>query len=362
MLRKISLKMNVFIPSDDNQPVLDLSAGVSGRLNRKTDGFLNRLGKFKLRELAGSADRGLEEKLKVEIRKFLRVSRIVKNNNIVFGFGSYSVLERLAWKLLPKGLIAGEFPQFRFFPMEYILAGGSYQGLWSKNFVFPVEQILKAIAEEKNLKVIYINNPNNPTGQVCENEDLIRIIKKASGRKIFVIIDEVYADLLASEKTMAGLVNKFDNLIVVRSFSKIFGLSNIRVGYMITGQKIMRAYQNVCNWNEITNCGAIMATEILRDKDYFGKLKKDCFEFKKETINILAKFGFETVPTDPYVPIIFFRTKKKQDICEYFRSKNIRVDSGKSYQFLGNPCFKDYARIRVPSSKKDLLTFKERLC
>ena len=144
--------MNSFKPTRKDLPVLDLSMGISDRLNRRQGTFLKRLKEELLKELLGIRKSDLEETLKTEIRQFLNVKGRISNENIVFGFGSYSILERLAWKFLDKGLMIGEFPQFRFFPMEYILAGGKYQGFWRKDFSFPKEEILRTIDKSKNLR------------------------------------------------------------------------------------------------------------------------------------------------------------------------------------------------------------------
>ena len=363
MLSKISLKMNNFKPTRKDLLVLDLSTGISDRLDGCQIAFFKKLKEESLKELFGIRKNDLEAALKTEIRRFLKVKDIISNENIVFGFGSYSILERLAWKFLEKGLMVGEFPQFRFFPLEYLLAGGSYKGFWRKDFSFPKEEILRTIDKSKNLKVVYINNPNNPTGQVFERKKISEIIEKAQTKNVYVIVDEVYGDLLPAEKSFAGLVNQFSNLMVLRSFSKIFGLQNLRLGYLIAGKKIIAQYQNICNWNEINNFGAILGLIVLRDKDYLQAVRKECFELKQKTIRIIRKAGFEPTPTDVYTPIIFIKARKRIDVEDYFRQKNIKVDySGKNFQSLEKTFPVDYVRIRIPATKNDLEILKQRLC
>ena len=355
--------MNSFKPIRRNLPVLDLSMGVSDRLEGGKSVFLERLRKESLKELVGIRKSDLEATLKTEIRKFLKAEDKISNQNILFGFGSYSILERLAWKFLEKGLMIGEFPQFRFFPLEYLLAGGSYKGFWRKDFSFPKEEILRTIDKSKNLKVVYINNPNNPTGQVFKKKEILEVIKKAGRKGIPVIIDEVYGDLLPVENSFAGSVNQFPNLIVLRSFSKIFGLQNLRLGYLIAGEKIIARYQNICNWNEINNFGAILGLMVLRDKNYLQAVRKECFELKQKTIRIIRKAGFEPTPTDVYTPIIFIKARKRIDVEAYFQQKNIKVDySDKNFQSLEKTFPVDYVRIRIPANRKDLETLKQRLC
>jgi len=355
--------MNLFTPTDKDQPVLDLSMGISDYLNKNGSSVFKSLRQSKLRELVGVRDSKSEGELKIEIRKFLKVEDKINNQNIVFGFGSYSILERLAWKLLDKGLMVGEFPQFRFFPLEYLLAGGKYQGFWKKDFSFPKKEILTAIDKRKNLKVVYINNPNNPTGQVFERKEILAVIKRAGRKNISVIVDEVYGDLLPGENSFAGLVNRFSNLLVLRSFSKIFGLQNLRLGYLMAGRKIITRYQNICNWNEINNLSAILGLLVLRDKSYLKVLKKECFELKRGTVQIIKRAGFEIIRTDPGVPVIFITAKEGIDLETYFQQRNIKVDySGRSYQVLEKTFPRNYVRIRIPATKKDLGILKQKIC
>jgi len=362
MSPKISLKMNNFKPTRKDLLVLDLSTGISDRLDGCQIAFFKKLKEESLKELFGIRKNDLEAALKTEIRRFLKVKDIISNENIVFGFGSYSILERLAWKFLEKGLMVGEFPQFRFFPLEYLLAGGSYKGFWRKDFSFPKEEILRTIDKSKNLKAVYINNPNNPTGQVFEKKEVLEVIKKAERKNIPVIIDEVYGDLLPAENSFAGLVNRFSNLLVLRSFSKIFGLQNLRLGYLVAGRKIITRYQDICNWNEINNFGAISGLMLLRDKNYLKGLRRECLELKKRTMRILYEQGFEITPTNLFVPIIFVR-KENLKIERYFSERNIKVDySGKNFRALEKTFSEDWVRIRIPATKNDLEILKQRLC
>lgn len=301
----------------------------------------------------------LQEKLKKEIIKYLKVK--ISPEDIVFGFGSYSILERLAWKFLEKGLMVGEFPQFRYFPMEYINAGGSYKGFWRKDFSFPFTELKSAIKNRKNLKIIYINNPNNPTGQYWDTNKIIEIIKSAQKKSIVVLIDEIYADLALSQKSFAGLVNKYKNIIVVRSFSKILGLQNLRVGYMIASPEIIQKYKDMCNWDEITNIGATQAIKILQNSLLQASMQKRTVRAKEMMVKILTEKGFEIVPSNREVPILLIRKKGINDLGEYFRKRNTKVEGSGVFQVLSKGFPKNYARIRVPISLEFINQIKTKL-
>lgn len=361
MTKKISLKIPNFIPANKKMPVLDLMHfNASGYLDYYKDIFLKKLEKYSFKDLVGIRNSDLEIELKEKIREFLKIKSKVNNKNIIFGFGSYGILERLAGKFLEKGLMIGEFPQFHFIPMEYVLAGGKYKGFQNKDFSFPKEKILEAIKKSSKLKAIYINNPSNPTGKLFDTKAIVQIIKKAEKNRTIVIVDEVYGDFLEVKSSVAGFVNQFNNLIVIRSFSKCFGLQNLRLGYMISNEKLITKYQNICAWNEINNIGAIAGITILENKNHLLRLKRQNIAFKKETISFL-KNKFEIIPSNLCAPYLFLKSKENIDLEEYFRQRNIEVMGSKNYQILEKNFPINYVRIRVPVNQKDLKILKERL-
>ena len=317
------------------------------------------LDSLQLQSKWNSRNTALQNDLKKEIIKYLKVR--VDTQNIVFGFGSYSILERLAWKLIEKGLMIGEFPQFRYFPMEYIQAGGSYKGFGRKDFSFPFEEIREAIKTRKNLKIVYINNPNNPTGQFWDIRQVTEIIRLAEKKRVLVLIDEIYGDLALSEKSYARLVNEYKNLIVVRSFSKILGLQNLRVGYMIASSDIIEKYKNICNWDEINNIGAKQALRILKNIPAQSALQKKMVQTKKIMTALLLKKEYSVVPSSFEVPILFVKKKGIPDLGEYFRKKNIKVEGSAVFQVLDKKFPKCYTRIRVPLSTNFINEIKAKL-
>ena len=97
--------------------------------------------------------------------------------------------------------------------------------------------MLKAIDAETQM--IYICNPNNPTGTICENEALLKFINEATKRTV-VLVDEAYLDF-SDQPSLANLVKENKNLIIVKTFSKIYGLAGSRIGYAIAHPEMINA-------------------------------------------------------------------------------------------------------------------------
>ena len=95
----------------------------------------------------------------------------------------------------------------------------------------------------KNFSFIYLANPNQPTGKYIDKKKVLNIVKRAKKKGIFVIIDEAYIDF-SKFKSMSSFVRKFNNLVVLKTFSKSYGLAGLRIGYLIAHK----------SFNKILNC------------------------------------------------------------------------------------------------------------
>ena len=94
------------------------------------------------------------------------------------------------------------------------------------------------INESKNKDIIYIASPNNPTGNQFKIEDIINLIEVSKNK--LIIIDEAYVEF--SDYSLSNLVNKYNNLIIMRTFSKAFGLAGARIGYILADEEIINIF------------------------------------------------------------------------------------------------------------------------
>jgi histidinol-phosphate aminotransferase len=94
------------------------------------------------------------------------------------------------------------------------------------------------ISESKNKDIIYLASPNNPTGNQFKIEDVINLIEVSKNK--LIIIDEAYVEF--SDYSLSNLVNKYNNLIIMRTFSKAFGLAGARIGYILAHEEIINIF------------------------------------------------------------------------------------------------------------------------
>lgn len=181
--------------------------------------------------------------------------------------------------------------------------------------------MLKAIRPDT--KLVYICNPNNPTGTVLKTADLINFIKEAS-RKAIVLVDEAYIEF-TDETSMATLVKDNNNIIVTRTFSKIYGLAGARVGYAlahadtIAEMDKMQAYV-LGGISAVSGAGAIAA---LNDAAFVEKTRLLNEAAKSYTIREFEKLGISCIPSSTNF-LYFSLANYKKDFFELLESNNIQ--------------------------------------
>ncbi|MBU3843228.1 MAG: pyridoxal phosphate-dependent aminotransferase [Candidatus Fusobacterium pullicola] len=228
----------------------------------------------------------------------------------------------------------------------------------NNSFIVKAEEIEKKIT--KKTKALIINNPNNPSGMIVDEKELEKIIDLAIKYNFYLICDEVYMDIYFSKRTKSILELKKsmlikDKLIIINSVSKRFGLSGLRLGYMILPSslvEVVKALQSNMTSNPNTiaqytvdiilkehqNINTILRKRLKSRKDYIiEKLKK----LSSIRIKNYSEFGiYLLIETKEDSKIIFDKLLKEEGVAvmpgEVFGlEKYIRVSfSGKDEEFI----------------------------
>ena len=163
---------------------------------------------------------------------------------IGLGSGSMGIIRNLCTFLLDEGdYVLGVAPQFPRFVSEVELKKANYEyyELDAKNnFKFDVSEFVSKM--NPKYKMIHLENPNNPTGQIIDIKDIEAVVKVAKESGSIVVVDEAYGDYMDLKNSSISLVKKYDNLVVFRSGSKFWGLPNHRVGYVFANKEIIKVY------------------------------------------------------------------------------------------------------------------------
>lgn len=221
----------------------------------------------------------------------------IRPSNIILGNGTNEILHMLSIVFVRKGseVIFGS-PSFVVYEIEGLLQEAKIKKVRLKNFRFDLKEILSCITS--NTSVVFISNPNNPTGTfVSENE--VKDFMKSVPPHVLVVFDEAYAEYVQPDifPDTIRYVRQCRNVIVLRTFSKIYGLAGLRIGYGLAKASIIRAIEHVrqpFNVNAVAQSAALAA---LRDREH---LKKS-FDMNQHGLRYLSRefkrLGLNYVPS-----------------------------------------------------------------
>lgn len=211
---------------------------------------------------------------------------------------------------------------------------------YKEKWVFPVDEFLREL-NNPGIKIIYIASPNNPTGNIIKENDLRKIIERASDK--VVIIDETYANYSGS--TYKDLVKEYDNVFLIRSFSKDFALAGIRLGYIISNKENINNLRKVVSPFSVNSLAMLAGIEALNDIGYFYSIKKEILDSKKELKMFFETLGAEVYDSEANFLLADFK-QKSEFIYNRLIKENIAVKIYKTDGIL-----KNHLRITIPTKE-----------
>jgi histidinol-phosphate aminotransferase len=154
--------------------------------------------------------------------------------------------------------------------------------------------LLEAI--DRRSKLLFLCNPNNPTGKYWPREKLVRFLDAIGGRLI-VVLDEAYAEYVEREDYASGLelLREYDNLVVLRSFSKIYGLSGLRVGYACAAERVLTPLRSASVVYSVNRLAQGAAVAALRDTAHLRATRTMTEQAKTFVLARLAKLGLPAI-------------------------------------------------------------------
>jgi len=221
------------------------------------------------------------------------------------------------------------------------------------DFCLDSEKLLKAVTEKT--KIIWIANPNNPTGNVLvQQEDIEKLVKQV---KCLVVFDECYFELAGV--TAAQVTKRYENAIVTRSFTKAFALGGARLGYIIANQETTKYLNRLQQTNQVFNvnrfaqaAGIALLTKPQIIKDTIKKFDNFKTSFEKKLMGISA---LEIIPTKTTFCFIKLDVKiTGEQLKERLKNENIFIKDCSIYQNLGS----QYIYLGVPQKKYQATVIK----
>ena len=191
----------------------------------------------------------------------------VANDMLTLGNGSNEVLELIARVFVSEASDEVVFSQYAFpvYPLVTQALGATPRVTPTKNFGHDLEAMLSAISD--NTKLIFVANPNNPTGTFLSDDELYSFLEKVP-ETIPVVLDQAYIEYLNADDSTISWLETFSNLIITRTFSKAYGLAGLRVGYAVSNAEIANYINRVREPFNVNHVAQAAAIEALSDHEY----------------------------------------------------------------------------------------------
>lgn len=211
---------------------------------------------------------------------------------------------------------------------------------FKEKWKFPVADFVEVL-KNPGIKIVYLASPNNPTGNVISPADFDAVMNNSEGKA--VIIDETYADY--SSSNFDDYIKKYDNLFVVRSFSKDFALAGLRLGYILSASANIFQLKKVVSPFSVNNIAMKAGIAALEDFEYFKSVKSEILKTRAELKIFFESLGAFVYESEGNFLLVDFH-EKAEFVFKKLKSKDIAVKLFKKGHALEG-CL----RVTVPTHK-----------
>ncbi|WP_425081120.1 histidinol-phosphate transaminase [Ruegeria arenilitoris] len=243
---------------------------------------------------------------------------------IICGVGSDEVLQFVAQAYAGPGdeVIYTEHG-FSMYPIIARMAGATPVMVPERDRHVDVDNILAAVTEQT--RIVFVTNPGNPTSTMIGEADLVRLAE-ALPQSCLMVIDGAYAEFVDGFDGGASLVDRFENVIMTRTFSKIYGLGGMRVGWGFAAQSIIDVLNRVRQPFNLSLTALAAAEAAVKDDDYLTFCHGENTRLRVWLSEELAKIGVPTDPSCTNFILARFTDQAEAEACDdYLKTQGLIV-------------------------------------
>ncbi|MDF2593691.1 MAG: hisC [Clostridia bacterium] len=262
----------------------------------------------------------------------------VAAENVVCGVGSDELIDCILRSTIEAGdYVLAPNPSFSMYPQFTVINSGKLiQVPLNKDFSYDVEGIIQAI-KTYNPKVVFLCNPNNPTGSLLTFEEIKYITELSKG---LVVVDEAYGEFC--DVTALPLIKTYNNIVILKTFSKAYALAGARVGYGIADKEVIDLINTVRVPYNLNIFSQEAATWAIQNRAVFEPIIKNIIDQRAFLYHELEKLGLTVYPS--YTNFIWMEMPENiylalEKACIYIRK--MKYDN------------KPYYRITVGTSEEN---------
>jgi histidinol-phosphate aminotransferase len=284
-------------------------------------------------------------KLSEAVSAFWGLSR----DNIVIGNGSDELIDYLIKTFSEKGRrVITTAPSFAMYKIYSIINGSNFVQipLGQGNFSLNEDKILEE-AKKEDSSVVFIAYPNAPTGNYFAEDKIIKIIEESG---CLVVVDEAYFEF--GEKTFVPLISQYDNLVILRTFSKAYSIASLRVGYLLSNPEIINEIRKVKSPFNVNTFSQLAAQVVFENKEILkDSIEKIIRERERLTDRINKITPFKAHPSQTNFVLVEVGSQEDTDLVY-----NNLLEQGILVQTTSNPIFSTsryFLRITVGNKEEN---------
>lgn len=263
----------------------------------------------------------------------------VRPEQLIFGNGSNDILELSARAFLSAGFEA-IYSQHAFavYPLVTQAVGATGVVVPARDFGHDLDAMLAAITPQT--KIIFIANPNNPTGTLLARDAVYAFLKKVP-RQTLVVLDEAYDEYLPEDYKSEAMtwLGEFDNLIISRTFSKAYGLAGLRIGFGVASGEVADMMNRVRQPFNVNSLAQAAAVASLEDDDFVARTYALNQAGMLQLTRGLQELGLSYIPS--FGNFVSFRIDDAMTVYRRLLEKGIIVRPVANYDMA------DYLRVSI---------------
>ena len=276
-------------------------------------------------------------------------------NKIICGAGSDEIIQMIC-QLYLKPSDEVIVPQYSFLMYRIYakIVGARVIFSKEKKFKVSISEIIKKVT--KKTKIVFIANPNNPTGTYLTKLELIELRKKLR-KNILLVLDDAYFEYMKNKdyKSSLDLFKNKDNIFIIRTFSKVYGLASLRIGWGYAPRKIIDAMNTIKPPFNVNQLAQIAALEALKDKKFINRSVNHNMIYANKIKKFLEIFNiFSNKVSANFLLLNFDKCKFSANyVFKMLKSKNIILRSTEEgYNIRNN------LRLTIGSTKENIKFIK----
>jgi histidinol-phosphate aminotransferase len=265
----------------------------------------------------------------IRLKEALSFKLGLEKNELLFGSGSFELLTLVSLAFLKAGAEALiPRPSFGWYYTATRAADADAVFIPLKDYALDLAAILGGI--NAKTRMIWLCNPNNPTGTYIGGAALEAFIKEVPG-DVLILLDEAYIDFAPDDAPRAiELIRRYDNVITLRSFSKVYGLAGLRIGYAAGNAALIEKISRVRSPVNVNAAAQAAALAALTDEEFYRYVVNETRKGRDLYYRELPRLGIEYIPTT--CNFIMFNTKRDSgDVERAYLKEGVLVRNGREF-------------------------------